>query len=243
MEALDYPVGGGLRALAVFAVLAPLLAAPLLLGERQATFACTRTAPREGVCTIAHARLFRTDREEVPLGFILRARLEPSEGLVRLALVTPQGTTQVLETTPENGERMRKEIDGFVADPARSSLTVADGRGNAIYAFYALLTLALAGFAVYLLRAAPRVRVELDRALDVVRVVRHVLFTRPARTSFERARVSDAVVEGIPEKTPERWRVLIVTKDGARTPLTRAYHAGERAPHDAIAAKIRGFLG
>jgi hypothetical protein len=243
MEALEYRVGGGLRLLAVLCLVVPLVAAPLLLGERRASFTCARTAPREGICTIAHARLLWTDREEVPLGFILRARLEPAEGLVRLALVTPQGQTPVLETTLENGERMRRAIDHFVADPGEPSLEVSDGRGYWMYVFYASLVLSLAAFAVYLLRAAPRVTIELDPALDVLRVVRKVWLLRPAPRSFARARLADAVVEGIPEASPDRWRVVLVTREGERAPLTRAYHAGDRAPHDALVEKIRAFVG
>ena len=134
-----------------------------------------------------------------------------------------------------------RDVNAFLADAGARSVNARAERGAGLGAFYAALTAVLAVLGALAYRSAPRVRVELDDAMDAVRVVRRTWPIRARARSLARTEVADAVVEGIPANAPERFRVTLVRADGAREPLTAAYHAGDRAPHEALAAAIRAF--
>jgi hypothetical protein len=243
----EYAAGGATRLLALVLLVAPTAAAPFVLGEREVRVVCTRTGttPREGVCAIEHARVLAVAREEVPLASILRARLDGTQsGATAVVLVLPgEPLVVATELAAPTAEALVRDVNAFLADAASRRVEARAPRGAGLGAFYGGMVAVLAVLGALAYRSAPRVRVELDVAMDAIRVVRRT-WPLPARArSLPRADVADAVVEGIPQGAPDRFRVTLVRKDGGREPLTGAYHAGARAPHDALAAAIRAFAG
>ncbi len=243
-----YRVGGATRLLAFVLLFVPTLAAPAALGELELRITCARTGPaargRDGVCAIEHKRVLSGQRQELPLASVLRARADRSlAGRASVVLVTAGADVVASDDLPEEAAAgVARDVNAFLASPGAPALDVRVPRAAGLAAFYALLSaaLALAGALAY--RSAPRVHVELDPDLDVVRVVRRLWPFRPYARSTARADVAEAVVEGIPEGEPARFRVTLVTRAGDRAPLTRAYYSGDRAPHDALAAAIRAFV-
>ncbi len=242
----EYPFGGATRLLALALAVGPLAAAPAVLGEREVRISCVRTGPsaRDGACTIEHARVLTVARREVPLASVLGARLEGGQsGATGIALITPDGPIAVDEDLPPDvAARIVREISAFLVDPAARQVDARAERGAGLGIFYAVLAAALAILGALAYRSAPRVRVELDADMDAVRVVRTLWPLRSRAKSTARAEIADVVVEGIPEAAPDRHRVTIVRKDGAREPLTTAFHAGDEAAHVALADAIRAFV-
>ena len=175
---------------------------------------------------------------------MLRARLDGAQsGRTGLSLVTPDGDVVVAADLPaEAAAKMARDLNAFVTEASQHDVDARAPRGAGLGAFYAALAAALAFLGALAYRSAPRVRVELDAPLDVVRVVRRLWPFRPHARSVARGDVADAVVEGIPAGAPDRFRVTLVRKDGGREPLTVAYHAGDRAAQDALALAIRDFV-
>lgn len=249
----EYRFGGATRLLALVLAFGPTVAAPWLLGEREVRVTCTRdgtgphTRAREGLCAIEHARVLSVARQEVPLASVLGVRLDVAQsgraGRSGLSLVTVGAAVVVADDLREDAAaKMARELNAFLVDPAPHAVDARAPRGPGLGTFYAALAAALALLGAFAYRSAPQVHVELDPATDAVIVVRRLWPFRAHRRSTARDVIVGVVVEGIPAGAPDRFRVTLVKKDGEREPLTIAYHAGGRAPHDALAFAVLDFV-